>query len=91
MAKENGEGNLYQLHWSEGERRVAVGKLIMVMKLWTDMGEWLDELVVLREAVVSVREVVADKRLEMGLDTVKPATEEDSEESEGSAEMDLEE
>lgn len=54
-------------------------KLKRMMRLWSLMGEWLDELVVLREAVVSVREDVANKRIEYGLDVLKPAKESEGE------------
>lgn len=91
VRRESREEILYELRYGEAERGLAVAKLMMLMELWTWLGEWLDQLVVLREAVVSVREDVADKRIQNGLDTVRPAIDEGWEEgSEGSDEMDLE-
>ncbi|KFZ24142.1 hypothetical protein V502_01393 [Pseudogymnoascus sp. VKM F-4520 (FW-2644)] len=91
VRRESREEILYELRYGEAARGLAVAKLVMLMELWTWLGEWLDQLVVLREAVVSVREDVADKRIQNGLDTVRQEMEEGSKEgSEGSEEMDLE-
>ncbi|KFY94535.1 hypothetical protein V500_03181 [Pseudogymnoascus sp. VKM F-4518 (FW-2643)] len=88
VRRESREEILYELRYGEAARGLAVAKLVMLMELWTWLGEWLDQLVVLREAVVSVREDVADKRIQNGLDTVRQEVEAGREE--GSEEMDLE-
>ncbi|OAF57437.1 hypothetical protein VC83_04804 [Pseudogymnoascus destructans] len=54
--------------------REVVAKLLKMMELWSWSSEWVIELTVLREAVVSVREEVADEKMTMtmALNTVNP-------------------
>jgi hypothetical protein len=53
------------------ERRMAAKELMDVMDTWNTLGQWLDHLVVVREAVVSEREEMVDKKEGMELDAAK--------------------
>ncbi|KFY01540.1 hypothetical protein V490_00861 [Pseudogymnoascus sp. VKM F-3557] len=65
------EHAMSMLQGSADDRRVAVKELMDVMDTWNTLGQWLDHLMVVREAVVSEREEMVDKKEGMELDAAK--------------------
>lgn len=68
----NVEGLMNEMKAGPEQRRATVAKLTRVMEVWTVLGEWLDQLLITREAVVSVRERVMGKRIAIWAGTVNP-------------------
>ncbi|KFX92634.1 hypothetical protein O988_07179 [Pseudogymnoascus sp. VKM F-3808] len=65
------EHAMSMLEGSADARRMAVKELMDVMDTWNTLGQWLDYLMVVREAVVSEREEMVDKKEGMELDAAK--------------------
>lgn len=72
--KEDQDGILRDLKGGPDERREVVTKLMNMLSLWNWSTQWVTQLTVLREAVVSVREEVSDKMIIMTMErnTVNP-------------------
>ncbi|OBT93792.1 hypothetical protein VE01_08097 [Pseudogymnoascus verrucosus] len=72
--KEDQDGILRDLKGGPDERREVVAKLMNMLSLWNWSTQWVTQLTVLREAVVSVREEVSDKMIIMTMErnTVNP-------------------
>ncbi|KFY39503.1 hypothetical protein V494_03936 [Pseudogymnoascus sp. VKM F-4513 (FW-928)] len=64
------------IRWQSGEERERTQRtLSLVMQLWTWQSDFVDELVVFREAVVSIREVVTYERQLRRFGIVEPPAE----------------
>ncbi|OBT45333.1 hypothetical protein VE00_04008 [Pseudogymnoascus sp. WSF 3629] len=89
LGMEDQEGFLRDLKGGEKTRREVVGKLLKMMELWFWSTEWVIQLTMLREAVVSVREEVADEKttMTMALNTMNPTAGEEG--GDEVSEMDL--